>query len=490
MKRIKYQSSIKIIVLLLLISSGCSDYLEIQPEAEVPAEEFFVNQEDAEAALWSCYGILSHWNHYGGQGYLSAVMVPSDDEICYGFGPLYAYETFTYGPNEFRVGFLYRSRYQAINLNNQLITNLPDISMNDNLRKTIEGEAKFLRALHYFELVRFFGGVPLVLSPISSGAGNVRAPVEEVYTQIETDLQYAIDHLPATWPESEAGRATRWAAMSLKAKIHMYQEEWTEVLSLTNDVINSSGHDLYDEDGLDSYYELFRVRNENNIESIFEIQSNTFEGNPDNINGGRQYGQVIGIEGGGFGGWANVVPTDELANAFDAAGDSIRKKATILYAGEVTPDGDTVTLNPDQVPTVSPARYCGKAYVPKSVNPTNPYLAVSQQNIRLIRFAEVLLMNAEAALETGSGDAATPLNRVRARVGLQPISSPTLEDIYTERRLELATEFNRFFDLIRTGEAPEVLGSLGFQAGKHELFPIPLQEIELTNGLLEQNPGW
>lgn len=485
MKKTRY-SLVSLVLAIMIGNISCDDYLDFQPEAEIPAEEFFIDEADAEAALWSCYGVLSHWDIYGGQSYLASTMVPSDDAICFGYGPLYVFENFTFGPNNGMLKAIYRNRYQSINLSNQLITNLPDIPLSEGKRNTLEGEARFLRALHYFELTRFFGDIPIVLSPSDAEEANLRRPLEEVYEIIYQDLQFAYDHLPASWPANEKGRATRWSAAAFMAKLYLYKKEWNEVLNWTNDIINNSGHDLFTAEGLNSFYQLFRVEQENNIESIFEAQSNGIEGNPDGISYGRQYGQVIGPIPWG---WGNVVPTDVLAGAFDAEEDTIRKKVTILYSGDVTMDGDTINTDPNAVPTVKPARYCGKVYVPIRVNPESPTIRVAEQNVRLMRFAEVLLMNAEAAAQTG-GDAATPLNMVRARVGLPAISSPTLQDVYKERRLELATENERYFDLIRTGRAEEVLGKYGFVVGKHELFPIPENEIELTNGLLTQNPNW
>ena len=133
-------------------------------------------------------------------------------------------------------------------------------------------------------------------------------------------------------------------------------------------------------------------------------------------------------------------------------------------------------------------RYNGKAYVPSRIpRVTGPHGC--DQNVRVLRFADILLINAEAAHHTG-GDVAAPLNRVRARAGLQPISNPTLEDVREERRLELAGEQDRYWDLLRTGRAASVLSGYGFQAGKHEWYPIPQAEVDLSGGQLEQNPGW
>jgi len=467
--------------------TGCDNYLDVQPEAEVPAEEFYETAEDAEAALYSMYGVLSHWNIFGGQSWLAASMIPSDDAIAFGFGPLFAFENFNYGANEGRFEAIYRNRYQAINLSNQLLMNIDNIPMDAATKEQYKAEALFLRSIHYFDLVRAFGDVPLVLTNQPEPENtNLRSGRDVVYDQIIEDLSTASEILPASYPDANAGRATKWAALAYQAQVELYRENWSEVVQLTDRIINESGKRLYTERGLESFYYLFRIEQENGIESIFEAQSNAVEGNPEGFNGGRQYGQVIGPTPWG---WANVVPTDALAEAFDQAGDSIRKEVTILYAGQVTLDGDTINTNPNAVPTVNPARYVGKAYVPVSVDPARPYFRTAEQNPRLMRYAEVLLMNAEAKAQLG-GDAATPLNEVRARVGLPPIANPTVEDVWNERRLELALENERFFDLVRTGKAAEVLGPLGFQTGRNELFPVPQNEITLTDGQLSQNPGY
>jgi hypothetical protein len=177
----------------------------------------------------------------------------------------------------------------------------------------------------------------------------------------------------------------------------------------------------------------------------------------------------------------------DLAEAFDAAGDAVRKKVTILYRGDVTEDDDSI-VGIELMEGVTVPRYNGKVYVPSRIpRQIGPYGC--DQNVRILRFAEILLIDAEAALHTG-GDAATPLNRVRDRVGLDPITNPTFENIWAERRLELAGENDRFWDLIRTGKAASELSKYGFETEKHELYPIPQQEIDLSGGQLTQNPGW
>jgi len=184
-------------------------------------------------------------------------------------------------------------------------------------------------------------------------------------------------------------------------------------------------------------------------------------------------------------GW--FVPEDRLADAFDAAGDTVRKKVTIQYLGDVTEDGDVIA-GTDVMEGVDIPRYNGKVYVPTRIDRViGPHGC--DQNVRILRFADILLINAEAAIHAG-GDVAAPLNRVRARANLAAIGSPTIEDIWEERRLELAGEQDRYWDLLRTGQAATVLADDGFKVGKHEWYPIPQTEIDLSGGQLIQNPGW
>jgi hypothetical protein len=179
-------------------------------------------------------------------------------------------------------------------------------------------------------------------------------------------------------------------------------------------------------------------------------------------------------------GWGFNVPSQGLIDFFDSRNDEIRKFATVLPRGFRTPEGDSINAN-------CPNPYYNfKVYTELKYNTVDYAL---DHNIRYIRYAEVLLMNAEASIHAG-GDAATPLNLVRQRAGLDPIGSPTLEDVWDERRAELAMEKHRYFDLIRTNRASQVMGSSGWQAGKHEVFPIPQSQIDLSDGVLTQNPGY
>ena len=264
----------------------------------------------------------------------------------------------------------------------------------------------------------------------------------------------------------------------------MYQKNWAEVLSLTNQVMGM-GYSLFPD-----YEQLFRIPNENNSESIFEIQAKYVPNDCDASN--SQYSQVQGVRGSTGGGWGFNVPTADLAASYEP--NDPRRDATIIFRGETTPEGDAIP------PTGDNPMYNQKSYVPFGL-----YVACnegSEQNIRVIRYADVLLMNAEANNELGNNGAAlTSLNAVRTRArGANPLTvlppvtttdQAQLRDaIWRERRSELAMEFDRFFDVIRQGRGATVFGPKGFVAGKNELMPIPQNEIDISAGTLTQNPGY
>lgn len=473
-------------IILLVIGLGllisCEDYLEFPPESEVPQERFFQTQEDAQKAVNAMYGYLRSWD-ISAFNYLILGSLPSD-EIIKGSSPgdgswANDYVNFQHTKTQQQIGDFWTSRYNGINLSNQVITNIPDIEMSASVKSRMIAEARYLRAFHYYYLVRAFGGVPIVKEVPVGPEGLIRTTLEETWAFIETDLREAIPDLPETVPASEFGRATQWAAKGLLAKVLMYREDWTECKSVSDDIINNGPFDLHPD-----FYQLFRPEQEFNEESLFEIVATQVPGENDLSN--SQFADCQGVRG-QFG-WGWFVPTDELADAFDAAGDTIRKKVTIIYKGDITEDGDTikgidVIEGIDGLP-----RYNGKAYVPTRIPKVTNWYGCDQ-NVRILRFADILLINAEAAIHTG-GDAATPLNSVRARANLAPINNPTIDDIWEERRLELAGEQDRYWDLLRTGRAATVLAKFGFQTGKHEWYPIPQTEVDLSDGKLEQNPGW
>lgn len=236
----------------------------------------------------------------------------------------------------------------------------------------------------------------------------------------------------------------------------------------------------------------FRVENENNSESIFEIQAELVPGNPAASN--SQYSQVQGVRGSAGGGWGFNVPTQDLVDAFED--DDPRRDATIIFRGETTPQGDVIPLTGDN------PMYNQKSYVPFSMW-VSGFNEGCQQNIRVLRYADVLLMNAEANNELGNTtEALAALEEVRARAralandpatALPEITTTNQAElrqaIWHERRVELAMEFDRYFDVIRQGRGLEVFGPKGWTT-KNVVWPIPQNEIDISNGVLVQNPGY
>ena len=479
-----YKIFLSIIAALAIVSfTSCNDYLDVEPEGQLPAEGFFETQEHAIKGVNSIYAHLRAWEMVS-FAYVIMQEIPSDNAIkgseVGDASFINEYDQFLYTPNQFILNDYWRGRYRGINLANQCITNIPKIQMDENLKARLIAEAKFLRALIYFDLVRAFGDIPMPLSiPVGSEI-YVRTPKAEVYKQIEKDLLDAASVLPATYGANDKGRATSGAAKGLLAKVYLYMQDYPKAEQMAMEVINSNVYDLEPD-----FYKVFRVESENGIESVFEIQAQEIEGQSDLSF--CQHSEIQSVRG--QWGWGFNIPTDNLIAAFDAAGDSIRKKVTVLYRGDVTPDGDSIQGVTALDGVTGLPRYNGKAYYPSWRQVFGPYGA--GQNVRVLRFAEIRLIAAEAKIRQGDvSGAATQLNLVRRRVHLPDIDNPTLDDILNERRLELAMEGDRFFDLVRTGKAAEVLGPLGFTPNKNEVFPIPSQQIELSQGKLTQNPGY
>lgn len=469
---------------------GCKkSFLDVPPQAQQPSEEFWQSEADATKAVNAMYANLREWKQVA----FAPIAVESlgSDDAEKGSSPSDAtfmndFDNFTASSTEGQLQDFWSGQYQEINLANQVIDNIPAINMDANLKARYIGEAKFIRAYDYFRLVRAFGDVPLRLHlPKTPAEYNIpRTPKAQVWAAIEQDLTDAAAVLPATYPSADIGRVTKGAALSLHAKVAMYQKKWSDVLNYTNQVIASGVYSLFP-----NFEQLFRIPNENNSESIFEIQAKYIPGNCDASN--SQYSQVQGVRGSVGGGWGFNVPTQDLVNEFEP-GDP-RKDATIIFRGETTPEGDAIPATGDN------PMYNQKSYVPFSM-----YVECnegSEQNIRVIRYADVLLMNAEAANELGqTAQALTSLNKVRARArggnnailpDVTTTDQATLRSaIWHERRVELAMEFDRYFDVIRQGRAPQVFGPKGFKAGKNEVWPIPQNEIDLSAGLLTQNPGY
>jgi len=465
------------IALFSLVISCKDDYLDIKQEGVTEVDSFFKTQDDAMQATNAIYVFLRSWEN-SAFPYQFVFGVPADD-VVKGSNPgdasfINAYDQFTYTVSDDGVRGYWIGQWQAVNRCNQVITNVPKIEMDATLKTRLVAEAKMLRAYFYFNLLRIYGGVP-IFDGIPSTYKIPRNSAEEVYNFIISDLTSAAQILPQTYPAADLGRVTKGAALGLLSKVYLYKKDWQKAYETSNQVM-SMGYDL-DPD----FNHVFRIGGEFGKESVFEVNcecSTQF--------GGSQYAEVQGVRN-QFG-WGFFTPSQALENAFEP-GD-IRKELTILRNGETTPEGDLIAMgDPNSVTTFNQ-----KVYVPKALN--NSACAYgSRQNHRILRFAEILLINAEAANELGNtATAIANLNKVRTRAQLAGTTASTQtalrKAIWHERRVELAMEGDRFVDLVRTGEAATVLAPYGFKAGKNELFPIPLDAMNESTGLFTQNPGY
>jgi len=488
-KNITKWAALALVAATFTVTSCQKSFLDVEPQGQQASDQFWQSQADATKAVNAIYANLRSWNNVA----FNAIAIESlgSDEADKGSTVadatfLNMYDNFTVSASQGSLQDFWTGQYQNINLCNQVLDNIPAITMDEALKARYIAEAKFVRAYSYFRLVRAYGDVPLRLStPKDASEYNTpRAPKTEVYAQIEKDLTESAAGLPQSYASADAGRATKGAALGMHAKVAMYQKKWTDVLNYTNQVIGL-GYSLFPD-----YEKGFRTNNENNVESLFEVQAELVPGNAAASN--SQYSQVQGAAGVPGGGWGFNVPSAALAAAFDDTDP--RKEATILFRGETTPQGDLI---PTSVPN---PMYNQKSYVPFGLY-VSGFNEGCQQNFRVLRFADVLLMNAEAANETGNSSLAlTSLNKVRARA--RGTNTAILPDvtvteqvalrtaIWKERQVELAMENDRYFDVIRQGRGAEVFGVKGWKANKNEVWPVPQTEIDQSGGLLTQNQGY
>jgi starch-binding outer membrane protein, SusD/RagB family len=480
-----------LLLIILFLASACSDeFLEKKPLGQLTSDNFFETEEHAVWATNAVYNMLRNWEVHV-FSYIGMTDIVSDDADK-GSTPndgnfLLEIDDFTFDAGNIAVSTVWSGYYRGIYRANLAILNIPEIDMNANLRNRLVGENKFLRAYFYFNLVRWFGGVPLISEPLNPDEyKQPKASAAQVYAQIEQDLLDAIQALPLRYPAADVGRITKGAAEGLLAKVYLTIGDFPRAETHALNVINSGEYGLYS-----NYEELFQPQGENSQESVFEVQAARFETG----GGGSQYNEVQGVRGIPNLGWGFNRPSDNLVASYEP-GDP-RRDATILYVGEVLPDGsDIVHDNPEIVNE----RYNQKAWAPRHPDGNN---ADGSGNIRILRYADILLIAAEALNETGkSADALTYLNMVRERArGGNPNILPnvTVTDrdqlrlrIWQERRSELAMEQHRWFDLLRQGRAAQVMQALGknFIEQRHELFPIPQTEIDLSGGLIIQNQGY
>lgn len=488
-----------IIFLSLFLLSACSD-MNIVPESNLTPENFFKSTEDANAAV---YGVYSGFMDNDIYNQFWEVLQSQGTDDCEWSGgrtttnlDKNALDKFEYDGNTNLIYSVWIRHYEIINKANFAIENILNMNrdqISESDQKRLVGEAKFLRALAYFNLVRLYGGVPLVLTQTTNleGLEVARNTLDECYGQIIDDLLEAKSVLPliSDLPEGYLGRATKGSASALLAKVYLTCEDYDNVVKETSEVMQM-GYQLWDD-----YSDNFDVEKENGKESIFEIQYKR---------------NTPGVQGSNYNGYYRP-PFVEL-NGWVGYGDNpVTKNHYDCYEiGDLRKDVNVRLYTMEEYPNMSP-NYEFPCYVNKFQDPS-PEAVRSQggeNNYPILRYSDIYLMRAEAlnAINQSDKEAYELVNIVRRRAfGLDMLTpsdidiNPGLsrEDfinlILSERRKEFAFEGQRRFDLLRTNKLKEAMllqnPEIGAVIGdKHNLFPIPVNELD-ANKLLTQNPGW
>lgn len=521
------KNKIKSIVFIwaILLLAGCNaDLLDIDNPNQATNDTYWKTAADAEAGVNACYSFLykegtwMRWLSFrydltSDEGWSSSPWNELAEWTHFGYNNYNFYEGNVVHWEHFYVG-IYRC--------NQVLKYVPDIdfSTDDSRKQSLLGEAKFLRALWYFQVTLLWDKGPLILEPTDAGYTPQEAPLTEIYAQMEKDLQEAAESLPESWGDADLGRATKGAAKALLGKVYMQQQKYSEAKTELKWLIDKEGS-LY---GLvDSWTDNFTHQNENNIESIFEIQFNDENkggtGNNASMATGFQRTQFYAPGGIGWGdGKARAWLVDEYKKEkrVDGAND-LRLYNSILYEGFLDdfPDGDPMYYYVDSREAWAARGWRGSCFIRKYntsyYRTYEDYFAPN--NYRIMRYADILMNYAECIIETGgtASDAVVYLNKVRERVGLSKLensifasamNSPEafMKRLQMERSLELCYEGWRWADLKRWGllDTQAGIDELksrdadfdNFTIGKHSRLPIPQIEIDNSVGGLTQNPGY
>lgn len=478
-------------VMLVLSFSSCEKFLDLKTNSQSIAVDnlttdsvLYKSADAAEAALAGVYDDFR--NEYFELDYFVNGDAQSDDAYAGADNPAnFQIDDYNIDATNTNVSRDWAYLYGTIGRANTVFNNVDavtDPALTDARKKEIKGEAAFIRAFMYFQLVRLWGDVPLQLTEVKTiSAANLeeiypilfpaRASVADVYTQIISDLELARQNVRTAAPNK--GYATKGAVNAMLAKVYATIEphDWNKVLGYCNDVI-AGGYSL-----LPDYDMLWDNNHENSAESIFEIN---YEGTSSSGNWGAS--MFMGMD------WKKFnIPSNDLVKAFDEENDAVRKASSIVWL-DVTGKWSDIHWPQNHYPFVYKYRI---------------YTSPSPQNYIFIRLADILLLKAEALNETGDvGGAAALVNQVRSRVNLPNTTANTKEAmrlaIEKERRLELAFEGQRWYDLKRTGRAIAVINAatgvggepLGYNLTENRLlWPIPQAELD-KNSKLTQNPGY
>lgn len=439
---------------LVLALGGCNSLLDTSPVDQLPEDIAITTPEGAEAALVGAYNSLQDASYYGGDLLLMGD-IGSDDAIHIGIYNQYdnADVNQLRSDNTYIRG-MWRAMYAGIHRTNVLLERVPNVPGIDPAeRDQILGEAHFLRGLHYFNLVRYFGGVPLRTTPAASldEASNIaRATEAETYAQIISDFQQAEQLMVNTSPTT---RATPGAATAMLAKVYLTQGDYPNAILKANEVealgytLATNFSDLFPDDESDTPEDIFKV-------TFTDVQYQYM----------YYWITCAGSEGGG----CELAPSQDLIDAFTDPYDAVHTDAR-----------QTWSINGTTAPDAWGTKY-----------PTT----AGAEDIHAVRFADIILVRAEAeANQNQLAAAVNDINLIRVRAGIDPITlnvevttqQEVLDEVIRQRRLELFAEGDRWFTLVRTGLAVSLMGIPQFQT----LYPIPLAELDVAPNIV-QNPGY
>lgn len=483
MKR-KYISTL-VLCLLLVIGTSCEDYLEKSPNGALTATNFYKSEADATAAVNAAYTILSDF-WIGKAGFEKDII--SDDAVKgqgVDLAALTNFDNLNFIATDGVVSSLWGTYYKGIYNCNAVLDNVPGISMNQAVKDRILGEAYFLRSYYYYNLAIRFGGVPLVKTT-SDDKLPARSSLQDTWAFIEQGLIEAASKLPkkSEYTSNNVGRADKGAAQSLLGISYLFQQKWQDAFNTFKLVIDSGEYGLQPNFG-----DLFKPEFDNGVEAIFETQ---FKGGADFAYSNGFNFWVRPRNGSTIFGLGFCMPTQNLVDEFEP-GDP-RLRLTVIRQGDIISDEvKDYPFKAEWAPETG--MNCGKYVVGI---PVGNLAERHEQNQKNIRYAEVLLGYAEAAFRLGNlPEAVSKINMVRARArGANSAVLPAIkvsDDVFAaiihERRVELALEGKRYFDLVRWGLAEQELGHLGYQSPRKGLFPIPQSERDV-NPNLNQNDGY
>lgn len=503
MKRIINRSlSVICVVGLLCVIASCEDQLTQSPISEIGSNGFYNNIEDFDKAVTGTYNLL---RSYPERQY-DLAEVRSDNINAEGTAGVRDYNAVNnYLRTLTTTGIIndaWGANFNGVMRANAVLEQLNAEAVPDeSLRNRFEGEVKFLRALYYFNLVRWFGKVPLITGAVSPEEAREvpRSPVADVYDVIIEDLNFAVNNLPESYSADNVGRVTSHAARGILARVYLTRsgpqlhpdgpalgtDEYAEALQLLNEIINSGQFGL-----LDNYQDIFAYDNENNAEIVFDVQ---FESGGQGLGGvyvagyySEQYARAVDIPfAGGTPPDGPKSPSEDLLQSYEDGDPRVEFSVQDGYTDE---SGDFI---PEQ-------------FIKKFLDLNN--LGVDRfdfgLNFPVIRYADILLMKAECLLMTGGSQSEVDaiVNDIRSRVGLDNVSNVSYEQLMEVRRKEFIGEGLRWHDLVRSGLVIEVINDWIIAVGSNQiadnitendiLYPVPQSQLDVKQGLYEQNPGY